>query len=325
MIRLNQLLDFNNIIIQCHDNPDPDTLASGYALYTYLKFHHKNVRLIYSGPNQISKPNLKLMIESLHIPIEYVTYIDIPDLLITVDCQYGEGNIHHFPTRAVCVLDHHIPVSEPTILSDIRPNLTSCSTLIWTLLIASGFNLESHLEVCTALYYGLLTDSNAFTEISDDLDVQMQNTIPFDNAIIKQLKYSNLSLIDLVTAGTALISYSFNPENKFAIFKSGPCDPNILGFISDLVIQVDSIHLCIVYYENEVSIKYSIRSCSDQILANEFAKYICREIGSGGGHIDKAGGQINLFIYKKHFPHLPISNYLTDFTQSYLSHLGLLK
>lgn len=325
MTILNQLLSFNNIVIQCHDNPDPDTLASGFALYTYLKFHDKNVRLIYSGPKQISKPNLKLMIESLHIPIEYVTFLDPPDLLITVDCQYGEGNIQSFKASKVCMFDHHIPVSSPAPLCDIRPHLTSCSTLIWDLLMEVGFDLDNYLDVSTALYYGLLTDSNSFTEISNDLDTQMQNTIAFDSSIIKQLKYSNLSFGDLVTAGTALINYCSNTQNKFAIFKSEPCDPNILGFISDLVIQVDSIHFCIVYYEDDISIKYSIRSCSKQVAANELAKYICQEIGTGGGHIDKAGGLISLFIYKKRYPHLHISDYLTELTESYLAGLGLLK
>ena len=36
-MRLSDILKYNDIVIQCHDNPDADALASGFALYTFLK------------------------------------------------------------------------------------------------------------------------------------------------------------------------------------------------------------------------------------------------------------------------------------------------
>ena len=36
-MKLSELLHYDKIVIQCHDNPDPDTIASGYALYYYFK------------------------------------------------------------------------------------------------------------------------------------------------------------------------------------------------------------------------------------------------------------------------------------------------
>ena len=35
-MRLKELLQFDEIIIQCHDNPDADAIASGYGLYCYF-------------------------------------------------------------------------------------------------------------------------------------------------------------------------------------------------------------------------------------------------------------------------------------------------
>ena len=34
------------------------------------------------------------MIKELNIPVEYVTSMENTELLITVDCQYGEGNVN---------------------------------------------------------------------------------------------------------------------------------------------------------------------------------------------------------------------------------------
>ena len=94
-MKLSDLLAFNEIVIQCHDNPDADAIASGFALYKYFTSKGKNVRQIYSGNFKISKRNLKFMVEKLEIPIEYVPQLEIvPELLITCDCQYGEGNVY---------------------------------------------------------------------------------------------------------------------------------------------------------------------------------------------------------------------------------------
>ncbi len=58
---LKDLLEFDDIVIQCHDNPDADALASGFALKWYLKKHGKEARFIYGGRSPISKSNLVLM------------------------------------------------------------------------------------------------------------------------------------------------------------------------------------------------------------------------------------------------------------------------
>ena len=54
-MKLKDLCSFNDIVIQCHDNPDADALASGFGLYTYFKSKGKDVRFIYRGRNKIQK------------------------------------------------------------------------------------------------------------------------------------------------------------------------------------------------------------------------------------------------------------------------------
>ena len=95
-MKLSDLEVYDQITIQCHDNPDADALASGYGLYCYFSSKGKSVHLIYSGRAPIQKANLTLMIDRLHLPITYLApFPDQPlqvlGLLITVDCQYGEG------------------------------------------------------------------------------------------------------------------------------------------------------------------------------------------------------------------------------------------
>ena len=142
---LKELLKYEEIIIQCHDNPDADAIGSGFALYTFFKEKGKQVRLVYSGKAKITKPNLLILLNELSIPLEYAEEIDVSGLLITVDCQYGAGNVKKFKADNVAIIDHHRQEITNVPLSEIRYYLGSCSTLVWQMLEEEGFAVNEHL------------------------------------------------------------------------------------------------------------------------------------------------------------------------------------
>ena len=289
---LNELLKFDEIVIQCHDNPDADALASGYGIYTYFKRMKKEVSLVYSGNYQITKSNLVLMIKELDIPITYVEELDNPELLITVDCQYGAGNVRKFEAQNVAVIDHHQISGDLPEFNDVRSNLGSCSTVVFDLLNQEGIHANEDKNLSTALYYGLMTDTNNFAEINHPLDKDLRDDADYNHSLITLFRNSNLSLTELGIAGEALMSYYYQSEYRYAMVHAKPCDPNILGIISDLTLEVDIVDSCIVYSILPFGIKYSIRSCKKEINAGELAEFITEGIGSGGGHYEKAGGFI---------------------------------
>ncbi|TCK98575.1 nanoRNase/pAp phosphatase (c-di-AMP/oligoRNAs hydrolase) [Natranaerovirga hydrolytica] len=317
MLKLSSLLNYDEIYIQCHDNPDADSIASGFALYEYFRFYNKKVKLIYSGQFKITKPNLLEMISVLHIPIEYVGNLKTSGLLITVDCQYGGGNVKKLNSDHIAIIDHHQVEVRDISLTEIRPYLGSCSTLVWQLLREEDFDMSIYPNVSTALYYGLYSDTNNLSEISHPLDRDMRDHLYYDYNFIKKLTYSNLTLNDLEIAGIALIKSFHNPNNNFAIFKAHPCDPNILGFISDLALQVNTIDLCLVYNETLNGFKFSVRSCTNEIMAKEVAIFLTNEIGSGGGHLEKAGGFINHKQFASKYTALNIDTYFLNRIKDY--------
>lgn len=291
-MRLRDLLKFDNIVIQCHDNPDADALASGFGVYTYLKENGKNVRLVYSGQGKIQKANLVLMIESLEIPVEFVENLENPELLVTVDCQYLEGNVKKFEAQNVAIIDHHQPSGDIPGLHEIRSNLGSCATLVWDMLRKEGIVVNENKNLSTALYYGLMADTNGFTEVSHPLDKDLRDEADFDRSLITRFKNTNLSLGEMVIAGKALIDYRYNEKYRFAVVQAEPCDPNILGMISDLILEVDVVDTCLVYSILPRGIKLSVRSCIKEVKACELVQFVTEGIGSGGGHLVKAGGFI---------------------------------
>lgn len=298
-MRLKQLLDYDEIVVQCHDNPDADAIASGFGVYTYLKDHGKKVRFVYGGKYALQKSNLVLMVSELRIPIEYVESLKKPQLLVTVDCQYGEGNVTRFDADCVAVIDHHQVSGELPKLSEVRSNLGACATVVRELLRMEGVDINDDKKLSTALYYGLLTDTNNFTEISHPMDKDLRDDAVFEHSTITRFRNANLSLKELEIAGMALIGYDYNADYRYAIAEAKPCDPNVLGMISDLMLEVDAVDTCLVYSILPFGVKISVRSCVKEVKASELAEVITEGIGSGGGHLEKAGGFIQMELLNK--------------------------
>lgn len=318
-MKLTDLCSYAKIYIQTHDNPDADAIASGFALYTFFREKNKEVEFFYGGVNAIKKSNLKIMLSELHIPLKHKKKADekLEGLLITVDCQWGAGNVTKFEADEIAIIDHHQMENMDIKLSNIQPGLGACSTLVWKMLLEEGFSVNQYHDMCTALFYGLYSDTNQLSEINNPSDKDMRDEIPYDKTLIHYMNNSNISMKELEIAGIALIRTIHNEDYNYAIIKAQPCDPNILGLISDFLLQVDKIWTCVVYMQNEAGFKFSVRSCIKEVNANELAEFIAGDLGSGGGHIQKAGGFISLGKYEKQYHALHSEAYFSEKMNEY--------
>lgn len=332
-MKLSELTAYNPITIQCHDNPDADAIASGYALYVYFQSIGKEVRFIYCGRNRIQKPNLLLMLEHLNIPISYIedkrSFLEnepggkVQGLLITTDCQYGAGNVTCLPAENAAIIDHHQVEIRDVEKSEINPHLGSCSTLVWSMLREAGYGIRD-TKLGTALYYGLYTDTNQFSEIYNPLDMDMREALPCEKSLITLFRNSNLSLHEMEIAGVAMIRNIYNDDYKYGIIKAQPCDPNILGLISDFLNQVAEVNCCVVYNELKDGYKFSVRSCVKEVQANELAAFLAEGVGSGGGHREKAGGFINKVLYEEMYPTLHSEAFFSERLNDYFDHCRII-
>ncbi|MCR5651781.1 MAG: DHH family phosphoesterase [Lachnospiraceae bacterium] len=292
-MKLSDLLTFDDIVIQCHDNPDADALASGFALLWYLKKQGKKARFIYRGRNKISKSNLLIMVQKLEIPVSYVPDMnEKPKLLVTVDCQYGQKNVTLTDADNIAVIDHHRSSGEKRKMSEIRSSIGSCATIIWDMIRSEGLDISADILLSTALYYGLYTDTNKLSEISHPLDRDMRDSLIINKSLITEMSNSSISLDELKITGRAILDYEYHGKNKTLLIRADQCDPNILGVISDFSLETVGVDICVAWYVSPQEIKFSVRSCNKEIHANELASFLADGIGGGGGHITKAGGSI---------------------------------
>ena len=320
---LKNLAKYKRIVIQCHNIPDADTIGAGFALQCFLRSLGREAALVYGGFAEIQKPSLVTLLKELEIEISYVSGLP-PDteLLITVDCQHGAGNVQKFDlpaTAVVVVIDHHnlepgIAENENTV---IRPALASCATLVWDLLNKEGFAMDERIQ--NALYYGLFMDTNGLSELRHPLDRDLAE-IKYDTMLIRKLKNSAITGKDL-----NIISQTLRNRETISdidLFHAEPCDQNLLGFAADIAQQVVDINCCIVYCLQPHGLKLSIRSNTREIMASEIASFLCA--GNGGGSIEKAGGFMSFEIIMELSGNQKPESFLKSRIEDYMSHFDLI-
>ena len=153
-----------------------------------------------------------------------------------------------------------------------------------------GLDSELDRELSTALYYGLYTDTNRFTEVSHPLDRDMMDALTINKSLIKEMSNSNISLEELKITGNAIVGSEYSEEYRYLIIQAAPCDPIILGVVSDFSMETENVDVCVAFYSSPNEVKFSVRSCTKEVHANEVAEYLAEGFGGGGGHLYKAGG-----------------------------------
>lgn len=316
---LEKFLQYKRICIQCHNNPDADTLASAYGVYCFLHDRGIETEMIYSGAQQIKKYNIKYMIKHCSIPIRYAEQPpEIPELLLIIDGQYGQGNVQKFEAPDIAVIDHHPAVMQENEKTLIKSDYQSCSTIVWELLEEENYPVKQNESLRVALLYGLFTDTSSFYDLYREKDIQMRMALSGEFPVFEKLTKSCMTVGELMIASDAMYNHFYDIDKKFAIVSALRCDQAVLGIIGDFVIQVDIVLVCFAYTSVNGGYQISVRSCDEQISAGALAAYVCEGIGSGGGHAKKAGGRISESLLLEKYGEIDIFDFIFDKLNSFI-------
>lgn len=318
---LQRFLKYSQICIQCHNNPDADTIAAAFGLYRYFSGKGIKTSMIYGGPGMIAKSNTLLMIEECRIPLQYTTENPKTELLLLADCQYGRGNVQKFEAENIAMIDHHIQMVDLQEDDLVKSDYQSCSTIVYELLKEEQYPVEEDQALKTALLYGLYTDTASFSDLFGNADMAMRAEIFSEDPLFEKLIKSNMSVAELLVVSDAMYNHFFDVERRFSIVEALKCDQTVLGIIGDMMIQVDAIFLSFAYTEAGSGYQISLRSCDDHYRADKIAQFICEGIGNGGGHKKKAGGHIQKEKIKEKYGDKAISEVIEMLLCQYIDSL----
>ena len=285
------------ILIVCHDNPDPDALASALAMKHLCDSLGHSSTIIHGGmiEHQQNRAMVKLLemdIRKLILDWEIEDLLNESDVVICVDFSHpGANNI--LPSTCVphIVIDHHPSEVRPAgdvIL--VRSEFAATSSLIASVLMNSGVEMNSN--VATALAFGIRTDTLGFTRSFNAVDLRALSWLGawIDWELMRSFESPPRTQEVLSIFKQALKDATLN-DGLMLVPISEMADRDALSQVADFLLPTEGVEIVVSYGVRMSKVILSARSTSEnvhlgKILSKTFAK------GSAGGHKELAGGQI---------------------------------
>jgi nanoRNase/pAp phosphatase (c-di-AMP/oligoRNAs hydrolase) len=280
-------------LIVTHDYPDPDALASGWAMVQLLgrKLGIRS-RLVYGG--SIERPENRTMVGLLGVPAHEISPLDFSGrpALITVDCSPGSGNN---PLEAgepvAAVLDSHRGALELPGERRLGCACTATSTLAAELCWAA--RLHPSRALATALFYGIKTDTQALRREATAADeaaycrlfplIDARSLAEIEGPALPQYTYTMLfrALADARTYGHAIVAGLGRLESR-----DGPAEA------ADYLARLDRARYALAHGWWEGAEIFSVRTWRRGSEAWKLARAAAGGEGGAGGHDTFAGGSV---------------------------------
>jgi nanoRNase/pAp phosphatase (c-di-AMP/oligoRNAs hydrolase) len=295
---LDVLQPYEHVLIVAHDNPDPDAIATGWAIGWMIHEQLDRATRLVAGGGIVRAEN-RQMVKLLDPPIELVD--DLPDepntAAVIVDCSPGADNQMLFDTavQPVGVIDHHqnSKAGQRLPFRDVRPSVAASAS------IASSYlreqQLVPHDRLATALLYAIRTETKGSETHYSRLDRRMVSWLSewadpskiaqIENAPLTHSYYSDLVLALQSTFVYDTVALCFLPRAEGA---------EIIGEVADLIVRCEGIEqvLCAAVIGEDLLLSVRTdRGCGN---AAQLVRTTLNGLGQGGGHQHRAGGKIRL-------------------------------
>jgi nanoRNase/pAp phosphatase (c-di-AMP/oligoRNAs hydrolase) len=281
-------------------DPDPDGIASGYALRALLGRKSSTCPLISFG--EVKRPENLAMVKALGLDVRTVTAEDLDefDALALVDVQptvFGE----EIPARVRSVdvvIDHHPERSGyDAVIRDIRPSLGATATMI------TGYVRAAHLELrpklATALIYGIKSDTQLLGRETSYFDI---NAFAYlhqwhSPALLRRIERPALPLDGLKGLGRALSHTTV--KDGIHLLVLGRVREDVIPQVADLGLQAEGAEWSIAAGTVNSDLVFSVRNVGYVRAAGDVVRTIVEGLGVGGGHRSMAKGIIPLKAFRK--------------------------
>ncbi len=287
----------SKVAIFCHDNPDPDALASALAMEA-LCTSLGHIPTIYHG-GLIEHQQNQAMVRLLEIPLrriildwELSDVLNEADCIVTVDFhQPGANNV--LPEECVphIIIDHH--ASDKPVSADVaflRPEYSATSSLIANLLMNMSVDMTPRLA--TALSFGIRTDTLSFTRSFNPVDLRalMWLNTWVDSELLASIEAPLKSQDTLDTFTQALANKKHEGALILAPISSLKSRDD-LSQVADFLFATKETEVVVVYGIQRNKVLLSARSRRENLhLGLVLSKHFSD--GQAGGHKGLAGGQI---------------------------------
>jgi nanoRNase/pAp phosphatase (c-di-AMP/oligoRNAs hydrolase) len=301
--RLGEVLDgHDQVLVFCHMNPDPDSIASGLAMKLLLETRFgKEVTLCYRGiiGRAQNREMVRLLAPEL-VSFRAVESLDFSAAVI-VDAQPQFGfdpddllEMEQEISLRVCI-DHHpfVKSTEAVAYHDVRPGMGSTSTIMTEYLRL--FSVVPTSAVATALYYGIKTDTMGLTRRTSDEDREAYAYLSdfVDHKALQRIEQPPLTRAYFRDLRSALDHARIYDQLVFSHLGEVPY-PDLVAEIADLLLKVEDATwaFCLGRFGDVVFI--SVRTSDPDGDAGVLIRDVVGSLGTAGGHNTMAAARIAL-------------------------------
>tara|TARA_B100000614_G_C14546605_1_gene492330 strand:+ start:203 stop:1438 length:1236 start_codon:yes stop_codon:yes gene_type:complete len=294
---LKSISDNSKVTIFCHDNPDPDALASALAMNELFVNYGHTSQIVHGGmiehhQNQAMVKELEIPVRRLILDWEITDLIKESDLIVAVDFHRpGANNIMPKDCIPHIIIDHH-SVDDPVTadLAMVSSEYSSTSSMVASLLMSSDFEMNS--RVATALAFGIKTDTLGFTRNFNAVDVR---ALLWINAWVDKEKLRAIEMpprsIEALDSFSAALNDKLHIENLILAPVHNLTNRDSLAQIADFLLPTEGVDTVVAYGIRRNKVILSVRSNREnlhvgKLLSNNFPD------GLAGGHKSLGGGQI---------------------------------
>lgn len=298
---IKHLRSCDRVWIATHDNPDPDGLASAFALRHLLRFGDNGedkVPVEISTSGIIGRAENRALFNYLNVritPMDELTPDEDPAVVL-VDTQPKRAN-NSVPGWVTphAIIDHHQDwgTSKKVQFRDIRPNYGATSTILTEYLRASELPLDR--KMATALFYGIASETQELGREPTRADMRAHKYL-----------YPLIDPTRLTRIERARV-----PRDYFRIFRlaiergriHGPLViswlgrvdyPDMVAEVADFLMRLDETQISICFGRYQDNFFVSLRTLDKKLNASNLMQKALKGIGSGGGHEGMAGGKASL-------------------------------
>jgi nanoRNase/pAp phosphatase (c-di-AMP/oligoRNAs hydrolase) len=307
------------LTILTHDHPDPDALASAWAL-AHLAYGLSKIRtrIVYGGV--IGRAENRLMAERLLIPAHPLRPGEIKAAahVALVDTQPPFRNNRFAPRRhAELIIDHHGRHADTQAdVALIDDSVGATSTILGEALLESGLAIPRRLA--TAIVYGIGSETQNLGRDGGARDMAVYQALwPKANMrALWKISYPRRSAVFFAELGRA-IRHAFVCRQIIGVHLGPLQSPDAVAQIADFLLTLEGMRWSFVTGRYQGRLHLSLRTGDPSERAGTLLKRLLGGGNRGGGHAMIAGGAVEVGLEAPDHEWRQMEEKLTDaFLQS---------
>jgi nanoRNase/pAp phosphatase (c-di-AMP/oligoRNAs hydrolase) len=295
---MERLGDASSLAVVCHDNPDPDCLASALALERIAAAAEvDDVALLYSG--DVSHQQNRVFVNSLEVDLQTFDEDDVDayDAVALVDCSVPGVNNGLPPGADVDVVVDHHPGEEPDgAFVAKRPEASSTTIIFVEYLRTLGVQPDD--ELATAMLFAIRRETLDFIRNVSETEYRAAHYLhpAVDETLLRKMDEPPLSEITLDAIGEAIQTRTV--QSAYLVATVGrTSERDALPQAADYLLNLEGVETVLVFGISDGTVEVSARSTDSRVDLGVILEDVFGDLGEAGGHDDMAAAKIPMGLY----------------------------